>query len=84
MAQWQKILDRVLSGKADANIRFMDACHLLVRMGFSERIEGDHHIFTRQGIQGLIDLQPRGSVCKPYQVKQMRTLLKAHHLTTVV
>jgi hypothetical protein len=32
MAQWQKVLDRVLSGRADAHIRFADACNLLLRM----------------------------------------------------
>lgn len=83
MAHWQKVLDRVLSGKADANIRFIGASHLLTRMGFAERIEGDHHIFTKPGVQGLIDLQPQGTLCKPYQVKQMRKLLRAYHLTTV-
>jgi hypothetical protein len=52
MAQWQKVLDRVLGGKADANIRFTDACRLLLRMGFSERIEGDHHIFRNPRVDG--------------------------------
>jgi hypothetical protein len=83
MAQWQKVLDRVLGGKADANISFADMCNLLKRLGFSERIEGDHHIFTKPGIQGLIDLQPVQGKCKPYQVKQARKLLRLNNITSV-
>jgi predicted RNA binding protein YcfA (HicA-like mRNA interferase family) len=58
MAQWQKILDRILSGKADANIRFSDLCGLLVYLGFRERIEGSHHVFVKQGVFGRVVIQP--------------------------
>jgi len=31
-------------------------------LGFSERIKGDHHIFYKEGIEEIINLQPlRGS-----------------------
>jgi len=56
MAQWQKFLDRLLAGQRDANIDFDDLCTLLSRLGFSERISGSHHIFSKAGITSIIDV----------------------------
>ena len=39
------IIVKVLSGLADANIRFNDLRKLLIKLGFKERIKGDHHIY---------------------------------------
>ena len=52
------MLDRVLSGLADKNIRFQDLRRLLSDLGFSVRIKGDHHIFYKEGIEEIINLQP--------------------------
>jgi hypothetical protein len=30
-------------------------------LGFEERIRGDHHIFCRQGVVEILNLQPAGS-----------------------
>jgi len=54
----RKMLDRVLSGLADKNIRFQDLRRLLSDLGFSVRIKGDHHIFYKEGIEEIINLQP--------------------------
>jgi hypothetical protein len=32
-------------------------------------------IFTREGVEEIINLQPKGSKAKPYQVRQVRSLL---------
>jgi predicted RNA binding protein YcfA (HicA-like mRNA interferase family) len=69
-----------LSGSADANIDFGDLCRVLTHLGFASRIKGSHHIFHRDGIPEIINLQPRGSLAKPYQVKQVRDILTRHHL----
>ena len=50
MAQWDKLLARVLRGQSDANIAFDDLCGLLERLGFDEAIIGDHHIFRKTGL----------------------------------
>jgi hypothetical protein len=71
----RKFYTRLMSGKADADISFSDLCLLLNKLEFSERIRGDHHIFTREGIVEIINLQPKGALAKPYQVKQVRSLL---------
>ena len=76
MCKFEKILRRVLSGTSDANISFEDACWLLQRLGFSERVRGSHHIFERRDVEVPINLQPQGAQCKPYQIRQMRDLLR--------
>jgi hypothetical protein len=75
-----KTLDRVLRGNADANIRFGDLCALLLHLGFEERVRGDHHIFTRDGVAEILNLQPRGGKGKAYQVKQVRGVLTSYGL----
>jgi len=52
------ILEKVLSGLSDKNIRFSALRNLLLSMGFDERIKGDHYIFTKSGIAEIINLQP--------------------------
>ncbi len=80
MSKPAKILARVLRGNADANIRFDDLRALLLHLGFQERIRGDHHIFTRDGVAEILNLQPRAGKAKPYQVKQVRGVVTAHGL----
>jgi hypothetical protein len=75
-----KTLGRILRGDADANIRFGDLCALLQHLGFAERVRGDHHIFTRDGVEEILNLQPRGNNAKPYQVKQVRAVLTTYQL----
>ena len=84
MAQWQKFLDRLLAGQRDANIDFDDLCTLLSRLGFSERISGSHHIFSKAGITSIINIQALSSgKAKPYQVKQTRVILRTNGITHV-
>ncbi len=53
---------------------------LLRRLGFEERIRGSHHIFTKEGIEEILNLQPKGSQVKAYQVKQVRTVILKYQL----
>lgn len=69
-----------MRGVSDANIPFTQMCHLLIKLGFKERIRGSHHIFTKDGIEEIINLQTKGSKAKPYQVKQVRNLLLKYNL----
>ena len=75
-----RLYDRIVGGRSDANIPFEKTRNMLLRLGFKERVRGSHHIFTRQGIEELIDIQEVGGECKPYQVKQMRAVLKKYNL----
>lgn len=80
MGKYSKLRERVLAGNADGNVEFATLCQLLVRLDFVERIKGGHHIFTRDGVTEIINLQPRGSKAKPYQVKQVRNILVNYRL----
>ena len=80
MAKYDKLLSRILRGTSDANIPFEDLRHLLRRLGFAERIHGDHHIFTRDGVEEILNLQPKGHQAKPYQVKQVRGVIVKYQL----
>lgn len=80
MSKVRKTLEAVLSGSKDANVRFRDLRTLLLRLGFEERIRGDHYIYSREGMIEIMNLQPKGSLAKPYQVKQVRQLVARHRL----
>ncbi|MDP3296528.1 MAG: type II toxin-antitoxin system HicA family toxin [Thermodesulfovibrionia bacterium] len=71
---------QVLSGTSDANIPFDGLCGLLKYLGFDERIRGSHHIFTKDDIEEILNLQPKGNKSKPYQVKQVRNVILKHKL----
>jgi hypothetical protein len=75
-----KTLERILRGNSDNNIDFNDLCGLLRYLGFEERIRGDHHIFTRNDIREIINIQPRNGKAKPYQVKQIREIILRYRL----
>ena len=80
MARSEKLLARILRGNADAAIPFGGLRTLLRRLGFAERIRGSHHIFTKDGVPEILNLQPRGRHVKPYQVKQVRAVIVTHRL----
>lgn len=81
MGRFEKILLKVLRGTSDANIGFQELCYLLVHLGFDERVKGSHHIFTREGVEEILNLQPRDdSKAKPYQVKQVRVVILKYKL----
>ncbi|MDD2717030.1 MAG: type II toxin-antitoxin system HicA family toxin [Candidatus Wallbacteria bacterium] len=76
----KKILEKVLSGLSDRNIRFLDLRNLLISLGFEERLRGDHHIFHLQRIPEILNLQPIGDKAKAYQVKQVRIIIHKYKL----
>ena len=80
MTKRNKIIDKILRGTSDANIGFAELCHLLISLGFDERIRGDHHIFTKDGVIEILNIQPKGSQAKPYQVKQVISVIVRYKL----
>lgn len=83
MTKHRKTLERILHGTADRSVRFRDLTALLKKLGFDQRVRGDHHIFTRDGIEEIINLQAKGSLSKAYQVKQVRQLILKYRLGDV-
>ena len=80
MTKHKKVLQKILTGKSDANIYFEDLCNLLKKLGFEERIRGSHHIFRKDGVLEKINLQQDGNKAKPYQVKQVRNVIIEYKL----
>jgi len=84
MSSIEKLMDKVLSGASDNNIIFNDFRKFILYLGFKERIKGSHHIFTKEGIFEIINIQSRGNLAKAYQVKQVRDLIIKYKLNTNV
>ena len=82
MARKDKLKTKLLSGNQDKNFAFDDLCTLLLRLGFTERQgKGSHRVFHRPGVEEILSLQPaRDGKAKPYQVKQVRDIVKAYGL----
>ena len=80
MSQYEKLLASILSGTKDSNILFADLQSVLDRLDFQCRIKGDHFIYTKDGIEEIINIQPVGNKAKPYQVKQVRNIILRYRL----
>lgn len=80
MSKPETLLRQILEGRSDANIGFGDLRALLRHLGFQERTRGSHHIFRRAGVEERINLQREGSKAKPYQVRQVRSVILRYRL----
>jgi HicA toxin of bacterial toxin-antitoxin, len=80
MTRVSHILERLVRGASDADIPFSDIRRLLRTLGFEERIRGSHHIFARNGVEEILNLQPRQGKAKPYQVRQVRGVILKYRL----
>lgn len=56
MSKYKKLLQRILTGTSDNNIKFVELRQLLKKLGFDERIKGDHYIFTKDNVEEIINL----------------------------
>ena len=80
MSKFEKLYEHILMRRSDANVPFETFISLLKRLGFDERIKGDHHIFTMDGVEEILNLQPKNGKGKPYQVKQVREVILKYHI----
>jgi len=80
MGKIERLYDHILMRRSDANVSFETLCALLKRLGFDERIKGDHHIFTKDGVEEILNLQPKDGKGKPCQVKQVRDVILKYHI----
>ena len=80
MDRHERLRQAILGGRSDANIRFADLRTLLFHLGFSERVRGSHHLFHKEGIIEIINVQSRGGQAKPYQVRQVRNIMLKYKL----
>jgi predicted RNA binding protein YcfA (HicA-like mRNA interferase family) len=55
-------------------------CQVLRDLGFEERIRGSHHIFTKDDVEEILNVQAKQAKVKPYQVKQVRGVILKYKL----
>ena len=80
MAKHEKTLLQILRGTSDSNVSFDELRSLLRHLGFNERVRGGHHIFTKEKVEEILNLQPIGAKAKAYQVKQVRGVILRYKL----
>lgn len=80
MSKIEKLIIKILSGNSDKNIDFDELIKLLKFLRFESRIKGSHHIFWKDGIEEILNIQSDGSKAKPYQVKQVRNIIIKYKL----
>jgi predicted RNA binding protein YcfA (HicA-like mRNA interferase family) len=81
MTEHEKLLRKIVSTDSDADIWFHGMCSVLRRLGFQERMKGNHHIFTRDQVQEILILQSKAiDKAKPYQVRQVREIILNYRL----
>ena len=80
MGKFEKLYEHILMRRSDANVPFDAFCALLRRLGFEERIRGGHHIFTKEGVEEILNLQSKDGKGKPYQVKQVRDVILKYRI----
>ena len=75
----KKTLDQARAGSR--NLRFRQVAHLVKELGFTlARVSGSHHIFAHPLVPELVNLQSVDGQCKPYQVRQVLSLIDRYNL----
>lgn len=80
MGRFEKLMNKILSGRSDSNLKFSELCNLLLNLGFTLRTKGSHCIFFKKDVDEIINLQEKGGLSKPYQVKQVRDIILKYNL----
>jgi len=75
-----RLLVKLANGAA-ANVEFSDALRLAKALGFEVlRNSGSHHVLARPSISEQLNLQDRRGQAKPYQLRQLMTLVQRYDL----
>ena len=80
MSKFEKLMQKLLSGFSDRNMDFDELKSILTKLNFEERVKGSHHIYFKEGIEEIINIQPLNGKAKPYKVKQVRELIIKYKL----
>jgi predicted RNA binding protein YcfA (HicA-like mRNA interferase family) len=81
MTKKSKLINKILSGKADQSITFNELVKVLELLNFESRIKGSHYIFYKDEVEEIINIQAKkDNKAKAYQVKQVRDLIHKYNL----
>ena len=59
MSKFKKILEKLFRGSSDNNFDFDQLVSILKHLQFDFRVKGSHHIFYKEGIEEIINLQSK-------------------------
>lgn len=77
MTKQDKLLQLVFN--VTAAMRFEDACKIAELIGFSRKSgQGSHVVYGREDEMSLLNFQNRNGMIKPYQVRQLRDMVKKY------
>lgn len=80
MSRTEKLFERLMAARSDANFSFDDLSTLLTKLGYTPRATKGSHIIFQHG-DSFLNLQPApGGKAKAYQVRQVRAELKRLNL----
>jgi hypothetical protein len=76
----EKLFEKLIAGRSDANFAFDDLCLLLIKLGYvARKTKGSHTIFQRG--PSFLNLQSTSEgKAKVYQVRQVRQELQKLNL----
>ena len=75
MANVQRVYTRVIEGRGA--VSFRDLQRLLTMLGFRlDRISGSHHIYLHPDVSRPVNIQPAAKEAKPYQIRQLRDMIR--------
>jgi predicted RNA binding protein YcfA (HicA-like mRNA interferase family) len=75
MVNVQKAYAKVIEGRG--SVSFPDLQRLLITLGFHlDRISGSHHIYLHPDVSRPVNIQPAGKDAKPYQIRQLRDMIR--------
>jgi len=79
MTHRQKLLEKARNNPA--GVRFQELCLLAEHAGFIKRGgKGSHRVYEKEGVEEILTFQNRNGMAKPYQVKQLLSVIEKYQL----
>lgn len=79
MTRYEKLYRKIII-EGNTSVSFSDIQFFVDKLGFSGRCKGDHYIYTLDGVNDIINIQPNGNNAKKYQVKQIKKIVEKYKL----
>jgi len=76
MVHREHLLARIADHGSEAGVWFEDLRRALRLAGFRERARGTHFVYSRRSSEPIVTLQARNGKAQPYQVRQVRGLVR--------
>ena len=79
MTQRQELIEKARNNPA--GVRFREICLLAEHVGFTRRGgKGSHVVYEKEGVEEILTFQDRKGMAKPYQVKQLLSVIGKYRL----